>query len=241
METEFDEKNLDVIEAKIKKVLEDTFQEAGYIVFNIKFIETPQNVTLDLKDFWGGYEIEFKVIDKTKYPDLENDIDSLRRNALIVGPNNRKRFFIQISKFEFCGQKQEYDIEGYRIYLYSPEMIVLEKIRAICQQMPEYRKLVKSSHQTARARDFVDIYYILKKYKIKIDSRENIELLKCIFNAKRVPLELIAEINDYKEFHRQDFEAVKDTVKAGIKLKDFDFYFDYTIRICTALKPLWEK
>ena len=241
METEFDEKNLDVIEAKIKKVLEDTFQEAGYIVFNIKFIETPQNVTPDLKDFWGGYEIEFKVIEKTKYPDLKNDIASLRRNALVVGPKNRKKFSIQISKFEFCGQKQEYDIEGYRIYLYSPEMIVLEKIRAICQQMPEYRKLVKSSHQTARARDFVDIYYILKKYKIKIDSRENIELLKCIFNAKRVPLELIAEINDYKEFHRQDFEAVKDTVKAGIKLKDFDFYFDYTIRICTALKPLWEK
>jgi len=241
METEFDEKNLDVIEAKIKKVLEDTFQEAGYIVFDIKFIETPQNVTPDLKDFWGGYEIEFKVIEKTKHSDLKNDIVFLRRNALVVGPKNRKKFSIQISKFEFCGQKQEYDIEGYRIYLYSPEMIVLEKIRAICQQMPEYKKLVKSSHQTARARDFVDIYYILKKYKIKIDSRENIELLKCIFNAKRVPLELIEKINDYKEFHRQDFEAVKDTVKAGIKLKDFDFYFDYTIRICTTLKPLWEK
>lgn len=241
METEFDEKNLDVIKEKIKKLLEDTFQEAGYIVFDIKFIETPQNVTPDLKDFWGGYEIEFKVIEKTTYPDLKNDIASLRRNALVVGPKSRKKFSIQISKFEFCGQKQEYDIEGYRIYLYSPEMIVLEKIRAICQQMPEYRKLVKSSHQTARARDFVDIYYILKKYKIKIDSREKIELLKCIFNAKRVPLELIGKINDYREFHRQDFEAVKDTVKAGIKLKDFDFYFDYTIRICTALKPLWEK
>lgn len=87
METEFDEKNLDVIEAKIKKVLEDTFQEAGYIVFDIKFIETPQNVTPDLKDFWGGYEIEFKVIEKTKHSDLKNDIVFLRRNALVVDPN----------------------------------------------------------------------------------------------------------------------------------------------------------
>jgi len=240
MENEFDEKNIDIIKAKIKKVLEDTFQEAGYVVFDIKFVETPQNITPDLKDFWGGYEIEFKVIEKNKYPDLKNDIESLRRNALVVGPKNRKKFFIQISKFEFCEQKQEYDIEGYRIYLYSPEMIVFEKIRAICQQMPEYRKLVKSSHQTARARDFIDIYYLLKKYKIKIDSKENINLLKRIFDAKRVALELIGKIDNYKEFHRQDFDAVKDTVKAGIKLKDFDFYFDYTIHICKTLKPLWK-
>jgi len=240
MENEFDEKNIDIIKAKIKKVLEDTFQEAGYVVFDIKFVETPQNITPDLKDFWGGYEIEFKVIEKNKYPDLKNDIESLRRSALVVGPKNRKKFFIQISKFEFCEQKQEYDIEGYRIYLYSPEMIVFEKIRAICQQMPEYRKLVKSSHQTARARDFVDIFFLLKKYKIRIDSKENIKLLKCIFDTKRVPLELIGKIYNYKEFHRQDFDAVKDTVKAGIKLKDFDFYFDYIIRICNVLKPFWE-
>lgn len=240
MESEFGENKLDSIKVKIRKVLEDTFQEAGYVVFDIKFVETPQKITPDIKDFWGGYEIDFKVIEKTKYPDLEKNIDSLRRNALVVGPNNRKRFFIQISKFEFCDKKQEYDIEGYRIYLYSPEMIVFEKLRAICQQMPEYRKLVKSRHQTARARDFVDIYYLLKEYKIETDSRENIELLKCIFNAKRVPLELLGKIKDYKEFHRQDFEAVKDTVKAGIKLKDFDFYFDYAIRICNVLKPFWE-
>lgn len=240
MENEFDEKNVGIIIEKIQKVLEDTFQEAGYIVFDIKFVETPQNITPDLKDFWGGYEIEFKVIEKNKYPDLKNDIESLRRNALVVGPKNRKKFFIQISKFEFCEQKQEYDIEGYRIYLYSPEMIVFEKIRAICQQMPEYRKLVKSSHQTARARDFVDIFFLLKKYKIRIDSKDNIKLLKCIFDAKRVPLELIGKIYNYKEFHRQDFDAVKDTVKAGIKLKDFDFYFDYIIRICNVLKPFWE-
>lgn len=240
MESEFDVNKLDSIKVKIRKVLEDTFQEAGYVVFDIKFVETPQKITPDLKDFWGGYEIDFKVIEKTKYPDLEKNIDSLRRNALVVGPNNRKRFFIQISKFEFCDKKQEYDIEGYRIYLYSPEMIVFEKLRAICQQMPEYRKLVKSKHQTARARDFVDIYYLLKEYKIKTDSGENIELLKCIFNAKRVPLELLGKIKGYKEFHRQDFEAVKDTVKACIKLKDFDFYFDYAIRICNVLKPFWE-
>jgi len=78
------------------------------------------------------------------------------------------------------------------------------------------------------------------KPKIEINSRKNIELLKCIFNAKRVPLKLIGDIGNYREFHRQDFDAVKDTMKPGIKLKDFDFYFDYTIRICEPLKSLWE-
>jgi hypothetical protein len=120
-------------------------------------------------------------------------------------------------------------------------MIVVEKIRAICQQMPKYRKLVKSEHQTARARDFVDIYYLIKKFKIKIDSKENIELLKCIFDAKRVPVGLIGKIDKYRDFHREDFVAVKDTIKPGFKLRDFDFYFDYVLEICAHLKSLWEE
>lgn len=240
MASEFEENKLDIIKGKIEKTLVDTFQDIGYSVFDIKFMVTPQIITPDLKDFWGGYEIEFKVIEITKYSDLHDDIDSLRRNSLVVGPKNRRKFSIQISKFEFCEQKQEHDIEGYRIYLYSPEMIVFEKIRAICQQMPEYRKLVKSSHRTARARDFVDIYFILRKYKIKLNSEENAKLLRSIFDAKRVPLELMGKIDDYREFHRQDFDAVIDTVKTGIELEDFDYYFDYIVRICGTLKPLWE-
>jgi predicted nucleotidyltransferase component of viral defense system len=240
METEFEKENIEEAKAKVEKALKQTFNEAGYIAFDIKFFETPPNLTPDLKNFWGGYEIEFKIIEMARYSDLKSDITSLRRNALVVGPKNRRKFSIQISKFEFCEQKQKHDLKGYRVYLYSPEMIVFEKIRAICQQMPEYKKIVKSSHQTARARDFVDIYYLLKKFTIEIDSRENIDLLKCIFRAKKVPLKLIGEIGNYREFHRQDFDSVKDTVKPGIKLKDFDYYFDYTIRICKPLKALWK-
>ena len=111
MENEFDASNLDSIKTKVHKVLEETFQEVGYSVFDIKFTEKPKDINPDLKNFWGGYEIEFKVIARNKYPNFQNDIDSLRRNALIVGPGNRKKFYIQISKFEFCDNKQEHDIE----------------------------------------------------------------------------------------------------------------------------------
>jgi len=34
-------------------------------------------------------------------------------------------------------------------------------------------------------------------------------------------------IKDHREFHRPDFISVANTVKSGVQLKDFDFYFDY--------------
>jgi hypothetical protein len=44
-----------------------------------------------------------------------------------------------------------------------------------------------------------------------------------------VPLELIGKIQDFREFHRADFQSVKDTIKPGVSLRDFDFYFDYVL------------
>ncbi len=237
---EFEKDGLENIKSKIQKVLRNTFQDAGYEVFDLEFMERPKKISPELANFWGGYQIEFKLIELNKYAKLKKDIDSLRRNASPIGPNQRKKFRIEISKFEYCEKKQEYDIEGYTIYIYSPPMIVFEKLRAICQQMPKYRKFVKSHSPTARARDFVDIYFISKEYRINIKSKKNIDLLKAIFEAKKVPIKSIGNMHKYLEFHRQDFQAVKDTIKPGVKLKDFDFYFDYVVDMIKVLKPLWE-
>ncbi len=62
-----------------------------------------------------------------------------------------------------------------------------------------------------------------------------------IFAAKRVPVELIQKIPEYRDFHRPDFSSVRDTVKADVELQDFDFYFDYVVEKLAALKALWEK
>lgn len=237
---EFKKDDLDSIKSKIQTVLRNTFREAGYEVFDLVFMEKPKKISPELANFWGGYQIVFKLIELDKYDQLKNDIDSLRRNAAPIDPNQRKKFRIEISKFEYCEIKQKRDIDGYTIYIYSPPMIVLEKLRAICQQMPEYRKFVKSHPPTARARDFVDIYFVFKEYKIDIKSKKNIKLLKAIFDAKKVQIRLIGEIHKYRDFHYQDFPAVKDTVKPGRKLKDFDFYFNYVIDKFKVLKPLWE-
>ncbi|MEX1094893.1 MAG: nucleotidyl transferase AbiEii/AbiGii toxin family protein, partial [Planctomycetales bacterium] len=59
--------------------------------------------------------------------------------------------------------KMPFDVEGYRVYVYSPDMLVAEKIRAICQQMPVYVHAV-GLNARARPRDFVDLHALIGKF-----------------------------------------------------------------------------
>lgn len=234
IEKEF-EQDLTVIEGKVETALKNTFRDGGYEVFDVKLSEKPRQISPEMADFWGGYSIEFKIIEAEKYKQLSIDIDSLRREAAVVGSVNKRRIMIDISKYEYCQPKQEKELEGHTIYIYTSAMIVCEKIRAICQQMPEYREIVHSSSQSARARDFYDVYLLIRRYGINLTTTENLDLLEKIFAAKRVPLNLIAKIRDTREFHREDFTAVKATVGDSADLKDFDFYFDYVGDYCQRI------
>lgn len=184
--------------------------------------------------------MEFKIIESIRYKTLANKLDALRRNSVVIGPKQKRKFRIEISKFEYCIPKRRSELEGYTIYVYTPEMIVIEKIRAICQQMPEYAEIVTQPSLSPGARDFFDIHALLEHFKIDLTTPQNIDLLKNIFAAKKVPLEFIGKIYKYREYHRPDFIAVKDTVKTSIELRDFDFYFDYVIQKCEALQSLWK-
>jgi len=243
MEKDFDPKELSVIQEKIRRVLSETFRREGFEVFDITFEERPKKVSPDMANFWGGYRVEFKIIESDIYKQFHPNFESLRRRATVVGPRQKKTYWIDISKYEFCTPKREHELDGYTIYVYTPEMIVCEKIRAICQQMPEYADIVCSSHssRTARARDFVDIYALMQHYNIDLMLPTNIELLKNIFEVKRVPLKFIGKIKDYKEYHRQDFPAVKDTVGSDSELQEFDFYFNYLVEKVQKLETLREK
>lgn len=111
--------------------------------------------------------------------------------------------------------------------MYSPEMIVLEKLRALCQQVPEYRDIVKNMTSKSRARDFYDIYNLMQHFKIDFKAKKNIELAHDIFAAKKVPLHFILKINAQKELHRASWESVIQTINQQEELKDFDFYYDF--------------
>ena len=233
--TEFNPVEMDLMKSRFEKALNRVFDEAGYKVFDIRFGERPEDSGTDVPQFWGGYRLEFKLIDKIKYAELENDVQRLRLSAEDVGPGARKTYRIEISKWEYCDGKNAEELDDYTVYVYTPAMIVLEKLRAICQQMPEYSKFLGKSYQTARARDFFDIYTVVEHFNIDLTASENLNLLKVIFKAKEVPINLIGNIKEFREYHRPDFIAVENTVKPNIRIKDFDYYFDYVINKCNEL------
>ena len=236
MSAEFSDEELKSIRGKVDRVLRSTFHPEGWQVFDVTFTEKPDLLDKHQQTFWGGYRIGFKITPESVYTVNSKDIEYLRRTATITGPHNQRVFEIDISKFEYCTGKQAKEIDGYRVYVYSPEMIVLEKIRAICQQIPDYRDIVKTHKPVARARDFFDIYILLEHFLINLNDARIKDLLKNIFEAKKVPLPFLERIKDHREFHRPDFISVANTVKSGVQLEDFDFYFDYVAAKIVAIE-----
>jgi hypothetical protein len=224
---------------RAEAALRRTFDDDGFVVFDFNMISVPPRLSENMKSFWGGYKIDFKLLDKTTYYANENP-DRRRLLAMPLGKRRSPKFCIDLSRHEYCGDKQREELDGFTVFVYSPAMFVSEKIRAICQQMPEYVQVVKS-YPSARARDFVDIHVAVQHFSIRFDEPEFQRVLVATFEVKRVPLHLIGRINDQREFHRPDFVALKDTVKPGVVLHNFDFYFDFVVERCRSLESLWNE
>jgi hypothetical protein len=153
-----------------------------------------------------------------------------------VAPGQRTKFEIDISKHEFVVGKQSHEIDGYTVFVYSPPMLAIEKLRAVCQQMPEYGPVVKRTRPgSPRARDFLDLKTIIDFCHIDLATVENVALLTNIFAIKRVPLELLGKIGPTREFHRQDWPAVQQTVRPGTVLAPFDDYFNFVVQLANQL------
>lgn len=240
MNKAFTSEELETLPARIEELLQSAFEAEGYKVFDVRFSEIPGTEVTQQLDFWGGYKIGFKAIKASEYERWSENIQDLRIRAADLGKGNKKSFEIEISKFEYTEQKQEEELEGYTIFVYTPEMIVCEKLRAICQQMPEYAPIIlRNREAAARARDFFDIYTVMEIFEIDLTTEENKGLLKQIFAAKRVPVEFLSHIQEYREFHKTGYASLSSTVKSSTDLKDFDFYFDYVIEKINALESLW--
>ena len=239
IDKDFDGEQLDAVRQKIEKNLKKVFKENGYEAFDVTLVPKPEIAGADMPEWWGGYELAFKIISSVEYQQKAGSIAELRRNSEVVGPDNKRKFTIDISKHEFCLGKTQHEIEGYAVYVYTPAMIALEKLRAICQQTKEYADQIGKSHREGRARDFFDIYTIINAMNVDLMSPDNIQLCKSIFSAKEVPLSLIRNIRDYREQHRADFPIVQQTIRPGVRIHDFDFYFDYVAELGDRLlKPL---
>ena len=88
-----------------------------------------------------------------------------------------------------------------------------------------------------RARDFFDIFMILTKKGIQLDSTENLYLIRAIFAAKEVPISLLGKLGQQREYHRLDWPNVRATVARP--LEEFDFYYDFVLHEIESLHSLW--
>ena len=223
--------DLPMVSKRASAALRDRFEAAGYVVFDDRFHERPSVPKPGRSVRIGGYQLEFKIIDRENYERLGGDLEQLRRNATLIGPEQKRRFKVDISKHEFCDAKEELELDSYTIYVYSLPMLAIEKLRAICQQMPEYDL---RSNPCPRARDFYDIFCIVTERSIDLCEAENLDLVRAIFDAKFVPLDLLSRIRDTKDFHAGDWPAVEQSVPH--KLKPFDDYFNFVVDLAARLK-----
>ncbi|MBI1192767.1 MAG: hypothetical protein GC205_06275 [Bacteroidetes bacterium] len=217
------------------QLLNKEFAKEELLAFDVNLYERPQKISDAVKSFWGGYLIEFKVIQQNKFNALKGDIESIRRNAIPLHADNSTKFTIDISKYEYIAGKRPRDIEGAVVYVYSPEMLALEKLRALCQQIPNYKEVVLSMSPRSRARDFYDIHNLVETFKLDFTTSEHTQLCGHIFETKHVPLSYIAMLPEYRDFHRQSWPSVVSTINQMEAQEDFDFYFDYTINCCGHL------
>ncbi len=219
--------------------LRDRFDATGVVVFDEEFQEIPPGLEADQTPWWGGYRATFKLLPRHRFDLVRSRLAKAQIEALPIAPNQERTFTIDISKHEFCGGKQARDLGGFTIYLYSPAMLALEKLRAICQQMPEYTVL---RNKRPRGRDFYDIHAIVRKLSVDLSLPENHTLCRAIFDAKHVPMKLLANIATapVRDFHRLDWEQVKSAV-VGELPAEFDFYVDFVITEVAKLESLWKE
>ncbi len=235
IEKDFAVTQIDQIRDRIAKALRRTFNEGGYEILDITLEEKPEVVHPTTPAFWGGYQLQFKLITAEQFKVGNGDLSVLRRDAQVVGPRNMRTFHVDISRCEYCQGKTPVDIDGYTVYVYTPQMIAFEKLRAICQQTEEYCSSIGKSHRQARARDFFDIHTVVEHFRFDVVAPTNLELLSAIFAAKQVPLRLLSTMREAREFHRPDFTGLVETLKPGVRVRDFDFYFDYVAGQCDRL------
>lgn len=228
----------DTVEPRVKKAIHNGFAAKGYLAFDIKMTIKPGKIPDELASFWGGYMVEFKLISLTRAAEIEQHLETMRREAIMLGQGTK--FTIDISRYEYTEDKQSHDLDGYTIYVYSPEMIVCEKLRAICQQMPEYAEIIKRKGLgNQRARDFIDIEVLVRKFNIDLGNDRAKHLVEQMFYVKRVSLALLSKIPETRDFHALGYSEVCATMKPGIEVHPFDYYFDFVNEHLQKLEALW--
>ncbi|MHA1666578.1 MAG: nucleotidyl transferase AbiEii/AbiGii toxin family protein [Candidatus Thorarchaeota archaeon] len=228
-----DFEDIEFVSDRIYRALISTFEPEGVHVFDYSFDAKPKVTT---EDWWGGYRAEFKLIPKDLADSLNFDIDHLRRRSLLVDTGSQKRkFSIEISKFEYIKDAQVVSYEGTEILVYTPVLLAVEKLRALLQQHKDYPK-ISAKAKRSRARDLYDIWAICDYFAIKLEAF--LETVESVFSAKNVSMELLNKLDQTKELHFASWSDVEISVEDS--LEDFDYYFEFVNKSAKRLYTRWK-
>ena len=232
----FKDKDFERLSRVFGEYLNEEFAEIGLVAYDVKFIKKPKTGSIPE---WRGYNLEFKLIEREKFEKFGDDIEAIRRNAIKINESTQEvKYTVDISSYEYVDKAIKKDIDGLILRVYTPEMILIEKVRALCQTMPKYKEIVSSARQKKRARDLYDIWMICQHFK-NLNLTE--EVFKNIFAAKRVPLAFLDNFEILREQNREDWEVVRQTISHDEETKDYDYYFDFVKNLIEPFRIHEEK
>lgn len=227
----------------LENAISESFLEKGYFVNSFIFDDKPKKRKDSLPPFWGGYSISFSILDKEIYKEkiekYKSNPSNLNKYAESLSDGSKK-IEIDISYDEFIQEKVPMNLEGTTIFLYSPLMIVYEKIRASCQQLDDY----KLTSPKTRARDLYDIYKTLTNPKqvelrSEILNQKNLYIFESIFKAKDVPYSLLLKLEQKREELEEDYNVrVRPQIPNNEDDVDFDYLFEYNLELFNELFSL---
>ena len=207
-------------------------------MFDEKFTPRPKVPGEQADKRWGGYNLEFKLASKELWDELQGNIERLRMQSITVSGERQaqRKFRIEISKYEYCQDREEREVDDFvTCQVYTPSLLVAEKLRSICQQMREYEHRV---HPVPRSRDFYDLHALLTEGGVELSESGVDDVIRSVFEAKRAPLRLLACVPSYREFHEDDWDSVVNTIPAG-RSRDYGFYFEFVVAELRKLQHLW--
>lgn len=222
----------EAVRLRVERALNAEFMRRGYHVFDVKLKAKPNlHGRENMRPTWGGWAVEFKLVtheDWHKYA-----AKPLKRTHVALElDGDKKAFQIDISKYEYVKEAEVVDFEGYSLRVYSLSMIVFEKLRALCQQLPEYRVV---AHPRPRPRDFVDIQAILAHHQAEVLAQS--VLLAPVFGAKDVPPAYLRKLLEpaQRDFHAAAWVQVQQQLPNA---RSFEFYYSVVTEFIEKLEAL---
>ena len=222
------EEGMEKLRERAERGIREACEPEGFYPFDVTIQKTPRIKGEDLDPTWGGYMLTLKLADGPTLDAYGDDIDELRKRSLRISPP-KTVFKIDVSKHEYVEPAVHHLVDNVEIRVYTALLQAAEKLRAICQQLPEY----KYRHRPKpRPRDFVDLWQI-SEHGFDLCCDEFVRILGPVFDAKDVELSWLKTVHQHRDFHAAAWDSVLQEMPEA---DSFDFYFEFVLRLISELE-----